>query len=59
MSQLKSVQERTEATSLVEVIRKALALYDLVTEASVEGGKLLLRRKGQNDGELETVQLVL
>jgi hypothetical protein len=40
--QLESVQQRSHAASLTEVLRRALALYDLVTEHVVDGGEIVL-----------------
>jgi hypothetical protein len=41
--QMQEVQQRSNAASLTEVLRRALALYDLVTEhIIVDGGEILL-----------------
>jgi len=40
--QLESVQQRSHAASLTEVLRRALALYDLATEHAAEGGEIVL-----------------
>lgn len=41
---LQGLQERTEASSLIEVIRRAIALYDLVDSQTEEGNALIVRR---------------
>jgi len=40
--QMQEVQRRSHAASLTEVLRRALALYDLVTEHTVDGGDIVL-----------------
>lgn len=40
--QMQAVQQRSHAASLTEVLRRALALYDLVTEHLVDGGNVVL-----------------
>lgn len=47
--QLNLLEEKTEAGSITEVIRRALALYDLVVEHQDEGGKLIFRNSGGQD----------
>lgn len=41
-SQMQEVQQRSHAASLTEVLRRSLALYDLVTEHIVDGGDIVL-----------------
>ena len=41
--QLDVLELKTEAGSITEVIRRALALYDLVIEHQGEGGKLIFK----------------
>jgi hypothetical protein len=53
--QMQTLQKRSDATSLTEVIRRALALYDVITEHVSDGGKIVLRDKDGND---ENVRLV-
>jgi hypothetical protein len=53
--QLDRLEVRTEAGSITEVIRRALALYDLVTEHQSEGGKLVFRHP---DGEEESLRVL-
>jgi hypothetical protein len=48
--QLNDLLERAECTSLTELIRKALALYDLCLEHVREGGEVIFRH---SDGEEE------
>jgi len=40
--QMQEVQLRSHAASLTEVLRRSLALYDLVTEHIVDGGEIVL-----------------
>lgn len=53
--QLGDLETRTEAGSITEVIRRALALYDLVIEHQGEGGKLIFRH---SDGEDEVLKVL-
>ncbi|HEY3898252.1 MAG TPA: hypothetical protein VGM54_06550 [Chthoniobacter sp.] len=53
--QLDLLEARTEAGSITEVIRRALALYDLVVEHQQEGGKLIFRHA---DGEEESLRML-
>ena len=53
--QLKSLENRTEAGSLTEVIRRALSLYDLVVEHQEQGGKLIF---AHSDGTKETLKVL-
>jgi hypothetical protein len=39
---MQAVQHRSHAASLTEVLRRSLALYDLVTEHIVDGGDVVL-----------------
>jgi hypothetical protein len=39
---MQAVQQRSHAASLTEVLRRALALYDLATEHIVDGGGIAL-----------------
>ena len=39
---MQEVQHRSHAASSTEVLRRALALYDLVTEHTVDGGDIVL-----------------
>ncbi len=41
--ELDQLRETTQADSLVEVIRRALAVYSFVWKAKAGGGKLILR----------------
>lgn len=54
-AQLESLRQRTGATSLTEVIKKALALYDLVDEHTANGGALIFRNA---DGTEERLRLL-
>lgn len=53
-TQLETVQARTEAGSITEVIRRALALYDFVTQIQKDG-KLIIRHK---DGDEEVLRVL-
>ncbi len=52
---LQKVQTRTRAESGAIVIRRALALYDLVTEHNDEGGELIFKEK---DGKQTTIKIL-
>ena len=53
--QLSELMNRTDAGSITEVIRRALALYDLATEHECEGGTIVFHHA---DGHDETVRLL-
>jgi hypothetical protein len=45
-----AASRRVHAASLTEVIRRSLALYDLITEHIVDGGDIVLvNRKGEQE----------
>ena len=46
--QLEELQRRTEAASLTEVIRKALAIYDTLQECASTDWDIVLRHKSTN-----------
>lgn len=52
---LETLQARTDATSLTEVVRRALAFYDLATEHSSEQGDIVFRH---SDGTEEVLKLL-
>lgn len=52
---LRSLEERTEAGSITEVIRRALSLYDLVIEHQDEGGKIVFEH---SDGARENLRVL-
>jgi hypothetical protein len=52
---LARLQDETHSSSVAEVIRRALALFDLAVEHTKEGGDVVLRRK---DGTEKTIHLV-
>lgn len=54
-NQLDDLLKRGDSTSLTEVIRKALALYDLYLEHVQEGGQVIFRHP---DGEEEKLVIV-
>jgi len=45
--QLEELQKRTEAASLTEVIRKALAVYDALQAHTADDWELVLRHKSK------------
>lgn len=49
------LQQKSGATSVTEVIRRALAVYDLITDHTMHGGKLILRN---SDGEDEQLRIL-
>ena len=53
--QLADLQQRTDAASLVEVIRRALAVYDMFLEHEEMGGKTILEN---SDGTRERILLI-
>lgn len=48
-NQLQRVQERTHSPSITEIIRRALALFDLFTEHTSNGGEIIFKHR--NGGE--------
>lgn len=50
--QLEHLRDQTHADSLAEVIRRSLAVYDLLRKAVAEGGKVILETE---EGERELV----
>lgn len=50
--QLEFVRDQTHADSLAEVIRRSIAVYDLLRKATAEGAKIVLESK---DGQRELV----
>jgi hypothetical protein len=52
---LVDLQERTNSTSITEVLRKSLALLDMVSAHAERGGSLVLHHK---DGRKETVLIL-
>lgn len=52
---LARLQDETESASIAEVIRRALALFDVVVEHSKDGGDIILRKK---DGSEQVLRLV-
>lgn len=53
--QMQTVQSRSNAASLTEVLRRSLALYDLITEHTVDGGEILLVGR---DGKQEKLRIL-
>lgn len=48
--QLEHLKDQTNADSLTEVIRRALAVYDLLWKATSEGGNIVIKT---DEGEKE------
>lgn len=48
--QLEHLRDQTHADSLTEVIRRALAVYDLLWKATSDGGKIVIQT---DEGEKE------
>jgi hypothetical protein len=53
-SVLENLREQTDAESLADVVRKALAVYDFLWQEKASGGRLVIKGK---DGERELVLL--
>jgi hypothetical protein len=53
--QMQIVQQRSQASSITEMLRRAVALYDLITEHISEGGQVILRNK---KGEEENLRIL-
>jgi hypothetical protein len=53
--QMQVVQKRSNAASLTEVLRRSLALYDLITEHVGEGGGIVLVDR---DGKEEKLRIL-
>ncbi|MEO5917616.1 MAG: hypothetical protein ABIS50_25525 [Luteolibacter sp.] len=53
--QIKELRVKSEATSLAEVFRRALAIYELVIDFQKQGGKIVLESR---DGERETLRIL-
>ena len=49
---LESMRRRSEADSRTEVIRRALALYDLLLEHSQQGSSIIVRTKDGKEKEV-------
>jgi len=56
---LENLCDRSDATSLTETIRRALALYDLFLEHRDSGGDVVFRhKKGDRKGEEEVLHIL-
>jgi hypothetical protein len=49
---LESLREKTDADSLAEVVRKALAVYDFLWAEREKGAKLMVQGADRKDREL-------
>jgi hypothetical protein len=54
-ARLEDLRGRTQADSLAEVVRRALAVYDLVLETRASGGDLIIR---SGDGREQSVVIL-
>lgn len=52
---LQRLRELSESESITEVVRRAMAVYDLVLSHVRNGGEVILRHK---DGREETVRII-
>ncbi len=52
---IESLKERSGATTLTEVVKRSLALYDMILACSQSGGKIIIQSP---DGEKETLKLL-
>ncbi len=52
---LQRLRDMSESESITEVIRRAMAVYDLVLTHASEGGEVILRNP---DGREETVRII-
>ena len=54
-AKLIEVKERSGSASIVEVVRRALAVYDLLSDHTAQGGKVVAVHK---DGVQEVIRLL-
>lgn len=52
---IKELREKSQATSLAEVFRKSLAIYDMFLDHTSSGGKVVLESP---NGEREVVRII-
>jgi hypothetical protein len=52
---LRELQNKTQASNLLEVFRRSLAVYEMVVDCTNDGGKLILADK---NGKQETIRLI-
>lgn len=52
---LEDLQKRSGSTSLTEVIRRSVALFDLITDHTSKGGELILKNP---DGSEEKLRIL-
>ncbi len=53
-ARMDAIQEKTDATSIAEIIRRSFAIYELLIEEEGKGSKVLIQDAG---GALERVRL--
>lgn len=49
---LENLREQTDADSLTEVVRRALAVYEYLYDGIQDGGKIILRRENGKESEI-------
>jgi hypothetical protein len=54
-SEIENLRKRTGATSITELIRKSVALYDIVSDHKAAGGSLIFRH---SDGREERLVIL-
>ena len=52
---IKNLRDKSDATSLAEVFRKSLAIYDLILDHNAAGGKVVLE---SSKGEREVLKII-
>ncbi len=53
--QIKALRVKSDASSLAEVFRRSLAVYEMVIDLQKQGGKFILE---SCDGERETIRIL-
>lgn len=52
--QIKALRIKSDASSLAEVFRRSLAVYEMVIDLQKQGGRFILENR---DGERETIRI--
>jgi hypothetical protein len=52
---LEELKDRTDSPSLTEVLRRSIALFDMITSVQENGGSIVLRYR---DGREEVIRLL-
>jgi hypothetical protein len=53
--QIKALRVKSDASSLAEVFRRSLAVYEMVIDLQKQGGKFILESR---EGERETIRIM-